>query len=126
MKRLLLLFALLSFLGLSPGLAAQQTPSTPDTRSAPSTPSPAGPDSAMPQSQNDVSNSQASARAFEGTIQKTGDEFVLRENASKIAYQLDDQAAARKFAGKDVRVMATVDPSTNRLHVIDITRSDTR
>jgi hypothetical protein len=45
---------------------------------------------------------------------------VLRENSTQTAYKLDDQEKAEQFVGRDVRVMATVDASSNTLHVVDI------
>ena len=56
---------------------------------------------------------QQSARAFEGRIQKSGDEFVLQESATQTSYKLDDQDKAKQFEGKNVKIMATMDPTTN-------------
>jgi len=110
MKRLLSIVALLGLSGLGMNLAAQQTPSTPSQ--AGSTPQ---------QQQTDATNPQQSARSFEGKIAKSGDQLVLQENSTQTAYKLDDQDKAKQFEGKDVKVMATVDASTNTLHVVDIT-----
>ena len=110
MKRLLSIVALLGLSGLGMNLAAQQTPSTPGQ--AGSTPQ---------QQQTDATNPQQSARSFEGKIAKSGDQLVLQENSTQTAYKLDDQDKAKQFEGKDVKVMATVDASTNTLHVVDIT-----
>jgi hypothetical protein len=136
MNRLLSLVALLGLSGLGINLSAQQTPSqTPsqapaasDSQASPSTETPpaTSPDSAMTQGQTDATNSQPSARAFEGKIQKSGTELVLEESTTETPYKLDDQDKAKKFEGKDVRVMATMDPKTKQLHVVDITRVDTR
>lgn len=115
MKRLLSIVALLGLSGLGMNLAAQQTPSTPSQ--AGSTPQ---------QQQTDATNPQQSARSFEGKIAKSGDQLVLQENSTQTAYKLDDQDKAKQFEGKDVKVMATVDPSTNTLHVVDITPAQTR
>jgi hypothetical protein len=129
MKRLLSVVAVLGLSGLGIGLSAQQMPSrtasasdSPSTQTPPST----GPDSSIPQAQTDATNSHQSARAFEGKIQRSGDEFVLQENVTQSSYKLDDQDKAKKYEGKDVRIMATIDPTTNTLHVVDITRADTR
>ena len=100
MKRLLSAGAIV--LGLALSLAAQQATTTPSTQSPDTT-------VAQPQSQVDTSTQQRSAQSFEGKIMRSGDKLVLRENASKTAYQLDDQDKAKKFEGKDVKVMATVD-----------------
>jgi Protein of unknown function (DUF5818) len=115
MKRLLSIVALLGLSGLGINLSAQQTPSTP---------SQAG--SAPQQSQTDATSPQQSARSFEGKIAKSGDQLVLQESATQTAYKLDDQDKAKQFEGKNVKVMATVDASTNTLHVVDITPSENR
>lgn len=115
MKRLLSIVAMLGLSGLGMNLMAQQTPSTPSSSSS------------MPQQQQtDATNPQQSARSFEGKIAKSGDQLVLQENATQTAYKLDDQDKAKQFEGKDVKVMATVDSSTNTLHVVDITPVETR
>src|ERR1700722_19929284 len=102
-----------------------QTPSAPDSQAAPSTPS-ASPNSSMPQSQTDATNSQQSARAFEGKIQKSGDELVLQETANQTAYKLDNQDKAKQFEGKNVKVMATMDATPNKLLVDDISPSESK
>ncbi len=115
MKRLLSIVALLGLSGLGINLSAQQTPSTPSQ--AGSTPQ---------QQQTDATNPQQSARSFEGKIAKSGDQLVLQESATQTSYKLDDQDKAKQFEGKNVKVMATVDASTNTLHVVDITPSASR
>lgn len=125
MKRLLSAGAMV--LGLALSLSAQQTTATPSTQSPETTQSTQSPDTTMaqPQSQVDTSTQRRSAQSFEGKIMRSGDKLVLRENASKTAYQLDDQDKAKRFEGKDVKVMATVDARTNSLHVVDITAVET-
>jgi hypothetical protein len=127
MKRLLLVIALLGLWGVGINLGAH-TPSTSGSQTSPSAqnPSTANPDTSVPQAQTDTTKSQPSARAFEGKIQKSGDELVLQESVTQSFYKLDDQNKAKKFEGRDVRVMATTDPSTNKLHVVDIMRVDTQ
>jgi Protein of unknown function (DUF5818) len=114
MKRFLSIVALLAVPGLGVSLSAQQTPST-----KPSTP---GQASSTPQQQ--PTNSQQSARSFEGKITKSGDSWVLQDTASGASYKLDDQDKAKQFNGKNVKVMATMDASTNTLHVVDITSAE--
>lgn len=108
MKRLLSIVALFGLMGLGLNLSAQQTPSTPQ------------------QQQTDATSSQQSARSFEGKIMKSGSKLVLQESSTQTAYQLDDQDKAKQFQGKDVKVMATLDPKTNTLHIVDITPSESR
>jgi hypothetical protein len=97
-------------------LAARQTTSS----QTPSAPDP------MPRAQSEATGAQQSARSFEGRIGKSGDKLVLREASTKTAYQLDDQTRARAFRGKDVMVTATLDLTTNTLHVVDINALDTK
>lgn len=108
MKRLLSFVALLGLMGIGLNLSAQQTPST------------------QQQQQTDATDSQQSPRAFEGKIMKAGDKLVLQEASTQTAYQLDDQDKAKQFRGKDVKVMATLDPNTNTLHIVDITPTESR
>ena len=113
MKKLLSVVALVGLSGLGINLSAQQTPSTPAQAGA------------APQQQTDASQQQ-SARSFEGKTAKSGDQLVLQESSTQTAYKIDDQEKAKQFEGKNVKVMATVDASTNTLHVVDITPSENR
>jgi len=117
MKRLLSIVALLAVSGLGVSLSAQQTPST-----KPSTPGQAS--STQQQEPTDATNAQQSARSFEGKIAKSGDSWVLQDTASGTSYKLDDPDKAKQFDGKNVKVMATMDPTTNMLHVVDIMSSE--
>jgi hypothetical protein len=116
-------------LGLALSLSAQQSATTPSTQAPDATTSPStqSPDTtvAQPQTQVDTSTQQPSAQSFEGKITRSGDKLVLQENASKTAYQLDDQDKAKPYEGKNVKVMATVDASNNTLHVVAITPVET-
>ena len=109
MKRLLSIVVMVGLSGLGVSLSAQQSSSTPNQ-----------PDAMPQQQQTDSTTPQQSARSFEGRIAKSGDELVLRENSTQTAFKLDDQDKARQFEGRNVKVMATVEASTNRLHVVDI------
>lgn len=129
MNRSLSILALMVMTGVGGSFAAGTRPSTTsELQTAPSnqTRSTSSPDASVPQSQTDASTSQPSARAFEGRIEISGDAYVLQEIITQNSYRLDDQSKAKKFEGKDVRVMATMDPETKELHVVDIVRSDTR
>jgi hypothetical protein len=63
------------------------------------------------------SPAQPEVRTFTGTIAKTGDMFVLRTEAAKAPYQLDDQQSASKFAGRKVKVTGVLDASNNIIRV---------
>jgi hypothetical protein len=70
------------------------------------------------------SNDTQSARPFEGRITKPANskdgKLVLKESSTGQLYSLDDQAAVRPFAGKSVKVIATIDQKTGTLHIVDI------
>jgi hypothetical protein len=90
---------------------AQQTPST-----TPTMPGETG----SPQPETDTASPHQSARSFEGRITKSGGRLVLEDRAAQTSYPLDEQDKARKYLGKNVKVMATMDARSNLLHVIDI------
>ena len=78
----------------------------------------------IPHSQVFVMQDQSQAapelKTFTGTIAKSGEQFILKEDSSKTAYHLDDQQAAGKFAGKRVRVTGVLDASNNTIRVQSI------
>ena len=61
--------------------------------------------------------SKQKAKIFSGTIIKKGDNFILSDSASKLAYVLDDAEKASEFVGKRVKVTGTVDVANNTIHV---------
>jgi len=65
---------------------------------------------------------QKQARTYTGKIvkTKTGKYALLTDAQKGQGYFLDDQADARKFDQKNVEVVATLDPQTSTLHVIQI------
>ena len=65
---------------------------------------------------------------FLGQIIKTanGQYALLTDKEQNKGFFLDNQDKAKQFEGKNVKVMATMDPSTNTLHVVDITPSESR
>jgi hypothetical protein len=111
-KRILTVVAMLGLAALN--LSAQQSPSTQDQAGA-----------AQQQPQQQQVDTQ-SARTFEGKIAKSGDKLVLQDTSTQAAYQLDDQDKAKQFAGQNVKVTATMDASTNTLHIVDITPTENR
>src|SRR5271167_2536027 len=63
------------------------------------------------QQQTDAMNQEQTGKGqlpdtttFSGKIMKSGNEFVLQDSIGESTYQLDVQAKAKAFAGKDVRV----------------------
>lgn len=112
--------------------SSQQTPQTqppptpenpPATQQAPS--SSQTPDQAQPPSSNngtppagsDAGAATASdSQNFSGTVVKSGDKFVLKDDSGK-TYDIDHQADVAKFEGKRVRVKGTLDASGTKILV---------
>jgi uncharacterized protein YdeI (BOF family) len=72
---------------------------------------------AAPQ-QNDMQTQDA--KPFSGTIVKEKGKYVLKDAATKMSYQLDDQDKAKQFEGKQVKVVGKLDLDTNLIHVENI------
>jgi gas vesicle protein len=72
-----------------------------------------------PQSGQSAAQEQSKdqVRAFTGTIAKTGDKFVLRDDTNQTLFDLDDQTSAGKFAGRKVKVTGTLDAVNNTIHI---------
>jgi hypothetical protein len=135
------LSALALFLSVGISLNAQTTtpqPSAPDAQSQPSTPpdSQSQPTATPEQSQPSQTPSQppdqanrpapdsqtpsaqpTDAQSFSGTIVKTGDKYVLQDDASGKAYDIDHQAEVQKYEGKKVKVHGTLDASGKMIHI---------
>lgn len=59
------------------------------------------------------------AQIFVGKIAKSKGAVVLRDDAGT-AYKLDNADLAKPFVGKNVKVIGTLDGSTNTIHVTNI------
>ncbi len=60
--------------------------------------------------------SQAQTATFTGTIERNGEQFVLRETSGQI-YRLDDPKDAQPFEGKPVTVTGKLDSGARMIHV---------
>ena len=56
-----------------------------------------------------------------GTIVRQKDGYVLR--AGDLEYRVDDQTKARRFAGRNVKIMGTFDKTNNTIHMQTIETS---
>jgi hypothetical protein len=83
----------------SPGAQQQQ----PDTTSQPS-----------------AMNRASDSKTFTGKIAKSGGKFVLKDDASKSTYVLDDQDRAKQFEGQSVQVIGTLDAQSNTIRISSI------
>lgn len=65
-----------------------------------------------------VAKAAVQQQAFLGTIAKKNGHYVL--TAGIFTFKLNDQAQAKKFNGKKVRVSGKLNPQTNRIQVASI------
>jgi hypothetical protein len=95
----------------------QQAPATPPQSTPPTFPPTAKqpPDESQP---NSTETSPDTSRTFMGTIILSRGSYLLR--AGDKEYKLDDQSKAKKYAGKDVKVLGRLDKQNNVLHVENI------
>ncbi len=85
---------------------------SPDTQPA-QNPTPSQP--SQPNSSENPKQS-STAQAFVGTINKQGDNFLLKVSET-ISYKLDNQQEVQQYDGKRVRVTGTLDSSASLIHV---------
>ncbi len=99
--------------------AAQQAPTaqTPDQTAPPAsnngTPSTSAPSAGA--SDNGAA-ATSDSQSFSGTIEKSGDKYVLKDDSGK-TYDIDHQTDVAKFEGKRVRVKGTLDASGTKIMV---------
>ena len=123
MKPSFALLTLCAFIWLGVNLLAQEMPSPEPVQPAQtqSTPSDKEASPGSPAGQSaDTSASGPSARSFKGRIEQSGDKLILSNSESQTAYQLDDQKKAKRYQGRDIKVIGTLDSTTNTVHVIEI------
>lgn len=100
-----------------PSAQSQSNPQQPDAQQAPPKPE-QPPDQAAPPPNGSAADSSA-AQTFTGTVvkAKSGNKYVLHEEATGKIYDIDHQDQVQKFDGKKVKVHGTLDASTNMIHI---------
>ena len=109
--------------------ATQQAPTaqTPDQTAPPAsnngTPSTGTPSNSAPStgatnsgSSNNGAAAASDSQSFSGTIEKSGDKYVLKDDSGK-TYDIDHQTDVAKFEGKRVRVKGMLDPTGTKIMV---------
>jgi Protein of unknown function (DUF5818) len=107
-KNLSLLPTLALAAALSPAVFAQQDQTAPPANDPQTQTTPAP----------DTSADAQAPTSFSGTVVKVSKHYALKTGS--MTYQLDDQAKAKQFAGKQVNVSGTLDKSTSMIRVTDI------
>jgi hypothetical protein len=99
----------------SPANSQSAAPGSPDQQTSPTTPDA---QQTLDESQGSTAQPNSSASSFIGTVLKAGDQYVLKTD--KGTFVLDDQARAKRYDGKDVKVSGTLNEHTGVLYVTDI------
>ncbi len=108
MKKTILCLATLAFLVGGASLGAQPTADlNPDAQEQ------------QPELQQRAQD-QEKMKTFTGTISRSGNQLVLEDTKTKIAYQLDDQEKVKQYEGKKVKVTGTLDVASNTIRVRSI------
>ncbi len=105
------IFAVLLALGLLVGVIR----STPARASARNSATIAQQDQEPPSSEN-----KQDAQTFTGKIAQVNGHYVLQDASSNTSYKLDTEDKAKQFDGQKVKVIGTLDSSSNTIHVSDI------
>jgi len=68
---------------------------------------------------NEDAQQQSSAQTVTGTIVKEDGRYVLKASDNK-TYQIDDQEKAKRFEGKQVKIVGSLDMSTGTISIQSI------
>jgi hypothetical protein len=60
------------------------------------------------------------ALAFTGRVTNEQGQLVLKDPVTKMSYQLDDQAKAKPYVGKQVKVIGKLEMKSNTIHIDSI------
>jgi hypothetical protein len=98
--------------------SAQQPSQTQPSQSQPSE---AQPGQSQPSSTPGAQpSSTPGSKEFMGTIVKDNGAFVLKDSSGSVSYKVDDESKVKDYEGKQVKVMGTLDSSSNTIHVDSI------
>ena len=79
----------------------------------------AGPTEDTPQQPPAQEKQGPAAQTLTGTVIKLGSKYVLK-TTDKQTYELDDQDKAREYEGKQVKIIGSLDRTTNMIHITSI------
>jgi len=77
------------------------------------------PDPQPAQPPNPHARQQTPSQTFTGKIVRDGEKYVLKVS-SNTTYQLDEQSSAEQYQDKEVKIVGTVEPGSNTIHVVRI------
>ena len=96
--------------------AAQQPPSSSQTPDQAQTPNSQNNAPAAGASDNGAAAASSDGQSFSGTVVKSGDKYMLKDDSGK-TYDIDHQTDVAKFEGKRVRVKGTLDATGTKIMV---------
>jgi Protein of unknown function (DUF5818) len=65
-------------------------------------------------------NETQQALAFTGRVTSEQGRLVLNDPVTKMSYQLDDQTKAKRYVGKQVKVIGKLEMKSNKIHIDSI------
>ncbi|MGA8617306.1 MAG: DUF5818 domain-containing protein [Candidatus Sulfotelmatobacter sp.] len=96
---------------------APQTPDQTQPSQTQSQPPAQTPDQAAQPAPGAQAQSPTGVQTFSGTIVKSGDKYMLKDEASGQTYDIDHQDEVQKYEGKRVKVHGTLDASAKMIHL---------
>lgn len=111
----LLLAALATAIAIQPAVAQSSSP----TKQDPANPSSATQSSPQRSASPSMSGTMES-QTFTGKVTKSGSKYVLKDDATRTSYTLDDQDRAKQFEGKSVKVTGKLDTASSTIVVSSI------
>ena len=96
--------------------AAQQPPASSQTPDQAQTPNSQNNAPAAGASDNGAAAASSDSQSFSGTVVKSGDKYMLKDDSGK-TYDIDHQTDVAKFEGKRVRVKGTLDATGTKIMV---------
>ncbi len=102
-----------------PPTSEQSTTPAPPPAEQSQTPAPPAqtPDQATKPAPDSQTQSATGVQSFSGTVVKSGDKYMLQDEASGTTYDIDHQDQVQKFEGKRVKVKGTLDASGKMIHL---------
>ena len=110
----LFLAILTTAIAIQPAMAQSSSP----TQQDPSNPSSSTQSS--PQSSSSSTSGTMDSQTFTGKVTKSGSKYLLKDEATRTSYTLDDQDRAKQFEGKSVKVTGKLDATSNTIVVATI------
>ena len=74
---------------------------------------------AVPHTSQEPAQQQPAAQTLTGTVVKDSGRYILKVSGSS-TYELDDQERAKRYEGKQVKIVGTLSATGNSFHIVSI------